>query len=525
MQQSYLKNAAVLTVSDVMLRLAGMGFRIYLANALGGEGMGLHQLVLAVYGLFITFTTAGVSVAATRLLAEELERSTAKAHGMLQRLLLAAVTLGGAAMLAQMASASVAARWWLGDVRAAGALRVAAFALPCMGVSAVLRGFFVARRRIEPNVISQMAEQTLRIAAVFVLLSSNADLDVGTRCMVVLACSAASEAVSMCTMLLFYRQEAKRCFGSEPPQCPEQPVRRLWQILWPVEGGRCVSSALHTAENMLVPACLTVYLDGGRSEAVTQYGNLKGMALPLLTFPFGLLGSLSVLLMPEITEAHVAHRTQRLQVLLGRMLTLTMYFSAFVGAIFMVWGKQIAQCLYHSAEAGFYLQVLAPAMPFLYLESMVDGAMKGIGEQKASFAYSVWDSILRIVGVVLLLPRMGMQGFLLVMMFSSVYTCIANTRRLLHVTQMKTDAAHWFGAPLTAALAAGAAGRGIRTLLQNAPQTTLALLGQLALGGGCMAAVYLAVGWRLGLSRELRAIAEQKNRKNEKRQKEKTAKI
>lgn len=72
MRQSYLKNAALLTGSDVVLRLAGMGLRIWLANELGGEGMGLYQLVLAVYSLFITLATAGVSVAATRLMAEEL---------------------------------------------------------------------------------------------------------------------------------------------------------------------------------------------------------------------------------------------------------------------------------------------------------------------------------------------------------------------------------------------------------------------------------------------------------------------
>ena len=72
MRQSYLKNAALLTGADVVLRLAGLGLRIWLANALGGEGMGLYQLVLAVYSLFVTLATAGVSVAATRLMAEEL---------------------------------------------------------------------------------------------------------------------------------------------------------------------------------------------------------------------------------------------------------------------------------------------------------------------------------------------------------------------------------------------------------------------------------------------------------------------
>ena len=132
---------------------------------------------------------------------------------------------------------------------------------------------------------------------------------------------------------------------------------------------------------MLVPACLTVYLldAGGRSAAVAQYGNLKGMALPLLTFPFGLLGSLSVLLMPEITQAHIRGETGRLSALLDRMLRLTGYFSALAGAVFWVWGTAAARLFYgpDGAEAGFYLTVLGPAMPLMYLESMVDGAMKG----------------------------------------------------------------------------------------------------------------------------------------------------
>lgn len=413
MRQNYFKNAALLTGSDVVLRLAGMGLRIWLANALGGAGMGLYQLVLAVYGLFVTLATAGISVAATRLLTEELSRDKAAARGMLVRLVLAGLTLGGLAMVAQLATAGLAAKWWLGDVRAAAALRTSALGLPWMAISAVLRGFFLARRRVEPNVLSQLAEQTVRIAAVVWALSRTQGWPDGSRCALVLAATALSEAVSTVLMALFYRREAARCFGSTAPRPPREVSRRLWEILWPVEGGRALSSALHTAENMLVPACLAVYLaaSGGRTAALEQYGTLKGMALPLLNFPFGLLGSLAVLLMPEITQAHIEGQTARLNALLDRMLRLTGYFSALAGTLFWVWGRPLAQLLYHSPEAGFYLETLAPAMPLMYLESMVDGAMKGIGEQKAAFRYSVWDAVLRIGGVAVLLPRYGMRGF------------------------------------------------------------------------------------------------------------------
>ena len=514
MRPSYLKNAALLTGADVVLRLAGMGLRIWLANALGGEGMGLYQLVLAVYSLFVTLATSGVSVAATRLMAEELSRSRAEARGMLLRLLGAALLLGSAAWAGQFGLAELAAAWWLGDVRAAGALRAAAFGLPWMAVSAVLRGFFIARRQVGPNVVSQLVEQAVRISAIWFALERGRALDVGGKCTAVLAATALSETVSACLMLLFYRREAVSAFGAGPARRPMDPAKRLWEILWPVEGGRCLASALHTAENMLVPACLTVYLldAGGRSAAVAQYGNLKGMALPLLTFPFGLLGSLSVLLMPEITQAHIRGETGRLSALLDRMLRLTGYFSALAGAVFWVWGAAAARLFYgpDGAEAGLYLTVLGPAMPLMYLESMVDGAMKGIGEQKAAFRYSVWDAVLRIGGVAVLLPRYGMRGFLAVILLSSFYTCAANTGRLLLSSGTGHAFRRWLGAPLLAAAAAGAAGRGVRRALAVFPAQGLP--GQLAVltaGGTVTAIVYLLAALPLGLWEELRAVLRQ----------------
>lgn len=519
MRQSYLKNAALLTGADVVLRLAGMGLRIYLANALGGEGMGLYQLVLAVYSLFVTLATSGIAVAATRLMTEELSRDYRTAHGMMRILLWTGLMLGTVAMAVLLVGANGAARWWLGDERAGGALRAAALGMPWMAVSAVIRGFFLARRQVTPNILSQLAEQAVRITSIGWGLARTQGLDAGVRCMVVLAGTALSEAVSAGLMLLFYKKEAKRCFGQQKACPPMQPAQRLWEILLPVEGGRVLSSALHTAENMLVPACLTVFLmhDGGRAQAVEEYGVLKGMALPLLNFPFGLLGSLGVLLMPEITQAHVLGQSKRLQVLLERMLCLTGYFSTLAGALFWVWGGRLAQLLYGSTEAGLYLKILAPAMPLIYLESMVDGAMKGMGEQGAVFRYSVWDSILRIAGVILLLPRRGMRGFLAVILLSSVYTCVANVRRLMVASRMRYAPLRWAGAPLMAAALASGVGSWLQRILDSnvIVQRDGQLVG-LLLGGVTMVMTFLALAMPMGLWGEVRHLLADKNEENEK---------
>ena len=220
MRQSYLKNAALLTGSDVVLRLAGMGLRIWLANELGGEGMGLYQLVLAVYSLFVTLATAGVSVAATRLMAEELSgpaSARGAARGMLRRLLAAGLVLGLFAAALQLATADLAARLWLWRCpRRRCFARFSAGNAMDGGLGGAAR-FFIARRHVAPNVFSQLTEQTVRIALVALALTRTEGLAVGVRCMLVLGATAVSEAVSALCMLAFYRRDARSAFAGQKP--------------------------------------------------------------------------------------------------------------------------------------------------------------------------------------------------------------------------------------------------------------------------------------------------------------------
>ena len=208
--------------------------------------------------------------------------------------------------------------------------------------------------------------------------------------------------------------------------------RELYEIVLPVEGSRLLASGLQAVESSLIPYTLALYT-GSRAVAMTQYGNLKGMALPLLFFPFSVLAALSGLLMPEIARACTRKDGAAARRLIGTMLRLTGGFSVLAGVFFAVLGPQLAQLVYRDAEVGAYVQILGCIAPFMYLESMVDGVLKGLGEQLATFRYSLADSVLRIAAICLLLPRYGMPGFLAVMIASNLFTFTLNTRRMLKV--------------------------------------------------------------------------------------------
>ena len=100
--KGFVKNAAILTVTALLLRSLGMVFRIYLSGQLGEEGMGLYQLILSVYALLSTFATSGICTAVTRLCAEQLAKDRAAAAA---RVLGVAVAVSVAAGLVSAAVA------------------------------------------------------------------------------------------------------------------------------------------------------------------------------------------------------------------------------------------------------------------------------------------------------------------------------------------------------------------------------------------------------------------------------------
>ena len=147
-KRGYLENAALLTVTGLALRAAGMFLRVYIAGNMGSAGVGLYQLIFTAYGVFIAAANSGVSVTATRLTAEELGRNDpAGMLGAMRRILAVSLGLGLLAGAAQAAAAGWMARCWLGDARAALPLKILAPSLPFMAVGSAFRGCFLALRR------------------------------------------------------------------------------------------------------------------------------------------------------------------------------------------------------------------------------------------------------------------------------------------------------------------------------------------------------------------------------------------
>lgn len=447
-------NTAVMTGCSLLLRLMGILFRIFISNRVGAEGMGLYQLVLSVHILGSTFATGGLVTAITCIAGECLARNNAKAVNKLMRIgsLLSVLVGGFSAVLLFFGAPAIGN--WLGDGRTATAVALCGLGLPFMGISCCIQGYFLARRRAGPPCLAQLVEQLVRIGSILLMLNTLWDGSLEMACAIILLGDFIAEAVNCIVLAIAYWLDKRTTPFSQ--QAPPKLLSPLLKIAFPLTLSRYITTGLRTAENIVVPARLTLYT---RSEslALAGFGAVKGMALPLIFFPSALLMTLTGLLIPELSDAYALGYKKQVSRLVEQSLHITLPGAIFIGGLFTLLGKELGEWLYNDALVGLLLQILGPLTPVMYLDSVASGMLKGLGQQVYSLWYSLIDSAVRIGLIWWLLPRFGLMGFLFVMLVSNLLTCLLSTGRLLAISNAHLQWNSWLIRPLLAAGIAGVA--------------------------------------------------------------------
>lgn len=430
----FIKNAAILTVSSLILRFIGIVFKVWLAGKIGSEGIGLYQLTFSVYVLASTFATSGICTAVTRMVADEIAIGN---EGGVKRILKRSITLSmivaAATVLILFFGADFIAGTLLGDERATVAIKILSFSLPFMAVSSVLKGYFFARRKASPGAVSQLLEQGVRIGVVLVYIKLFEGRGLAFTCAAVLLGDTVAEGFALLMLYLMYLKDKKGLKSLGGSGSSSFITKNIIRIALPITSGRYLNSFLRTVENILVPKTLS-HFGGSASVALSQFGMIKGMALPLLFFPSTLLNALSTLLIPEMSSSLALGRRGLVKYGTARILQLTGLISFVFSAIFFVGGRELGLLFYKDNDVGILLKLLAPLVPLMYLDSISDGILKGLDQQNFTFITSVTDSAMRIVLILLILKSRGLLGFISIMYFSNIYTCLLHVGRLLKVS-------------------------------------------------------------------------------------------
>lgn len=138
----FVKNTVVLCLTSVILRIAGVLFRIYLADRIGSEGMGVYQLIFSVYILASTFAMSGICTAVTRLVSENLDRGRLAVKRVMRAAAVLTLIAAAVSSAAVFFGAEFIGVRLLCDARTVPALKTLCFSLPFMGAVVLYKRLF-----------------------------------------------------------------------------------------------------------------------------------------------------------------------------------------------------------------------------------------------------------------------------------------------------------------------------------------------------------------------------------------------
>ncbi len=423
-------SALLLTGVNLLLRLVGTSFQVYLSGRIGAEGIGLLQLVMSVGSMALVAGMAGIRTATMYLTAEESGRRKPEnliwvLSGSVLYSILCSVAVGAAIY----AFAPFLAEKWIGNIHTVDSLRLFAMFLPINCLTGVMVGYFTGANRIGTLAAIEVAEQLCSMACTMLLLNFWAGHNAEKSCQAVVMGSGMSACMTLSCLTVLRLLE-------RPKNAPRIPIaNRLIKTAVPLALADDLRTGITTVENLMVPKRLALY--PGVVSPLAAFGTVCGMVFPVLMFPAAILFGLTELLIPELARCRAAGSSRRISYLVQKSLRVALLYGVLCAGILFLIAPELCSALYSNADAGRYLKWFAPLAVLLYCDSVTDSMIKGLGQQTASVRYNILTNTMDVILLYALLPRYGIMGYFFSFLVTHLLNFILSIRRLLKITGEK----------------------------------------------------------------------------------------
>ncbi len=447
----------LMTLTSLGMRGIGVLFNRYLTHRIGSAGLGEFSLMMSVYGFAVTAASAGIHLAVTRVVSESPGcENRAAVRQAVRTGIGCSLCFGLCSAVLLFAAAPFVGIHWLGYEESVPALRLLALTLPLLSLSTTFSGYFVAVRQAYKGAVIGVLCQGVRIGTVVFLLRSWGAHSTVWPCYALVLGTLSSELVCfLLSALLFVWDYRRRCAVCKTvPQKPAVGITRyVLHIALPILLTACIRSGLATLQHLLIPAGLQKS-GAAASAAMEAYGRVHGIVLPILLFPSALLSSFSGLLIPEVSEFRARGDEKTVRQTTFRVLRITLFFSIFVSGSMICYSDLLGSLFGDGNITGQYLRITAALIPIMYLDTMVDAFLKSLDAQLDSMRYNLMDAVFCVVMAYLLLPPLGIAGYIILLYASELFNLSLSLGKLISLIHLRIPLGDWIGKPILSVIGA-----------------------------------------------------------------------
>ena len=311
-----------------------------------------------------------------------------------------------------------------------------AISLPFTSVITSLSGYFTGVRRVSKTSISRILSMCLQVFLTCVFLYVFKSNDLSIVCTYLILATTISSIFEFLLTYILYWIDKKR-FDNKPITT-QKYLKKILRIAFPVAITSYIRSGLSTVQQLLIPFSLEKYAESCET-ALSQYGLINGMTMPLLMFPCIIITSCASLLIPEFARYNLKKDFNRMNQVISFIFKFTSFFSVCIIGIFLTFTEEISYFIYHNIDIAEFLVVLCPLIILIYLDKIIDSMLRGLDKQVGVMFCNIFDLISTIILIYTLVPVYGIHGYIAVIAISEILNFTISLIQLQRVTHFKFD--------------------------------------------------------------------------------------
>lgn len=420
--KTFILNGLILTLTSLILRCIGMFFNSYISQKIGAEAVGLYGLLMSVYGFAITVALSGINLATTRIVAEEIAvGNIGNIKKVVRKCLIFSLLFSCISSILLTVFAPYICKIWLHGKISSIPFYIISISLPFISMSSCINGYFSAVRNTIKPASDQILEQLLKVALISLFLNYFMPCGLEYICISMILGNIISEIISFFYIYFLYKLDKKKFINYSPTKSFFE--KRILDITLPVGLTSFIRSGLSTLKQILIPLGFEKH-GNSCSQALANYGLISGMAMPLVLFPNIIVLSFSNLLIPEFAEFNTRSEFSKINRITKRILKYTLIFSMIVSVSLFFYSKQFSNFMYKTDSVSLYIKLLAPLVPIMYIDNVVDAILKGLDKQISVLKINILDLFTSIILIFFLIPKFGIMGYVFIIYFSELLNFI-----------------------------------------------------------------------------------------------------
>lgn len=422
-KESFMQSVAALMISQVVIKLIGLLYKLYLTNkeGFGDAGNAINSGAFSIYALLLTISSIGVPNAVSRLVSERISVEDYKgAHRIFKVALGLFACIGFIGTLLMFFGAHAIANSWLQIPESELTIVNLSPAIFFVSLICVFRGYFNGRSNMKVTANSQTMEQIFKTVFTIVIVEIIAGITTNNTVMMAAGANVATTLSTIGSFIYLFRyyKIRKQEINSEMTKTKnhqyktaKQIIKMLLAMAIPMTLSAVLTNLNRNIDAVTVVRSLKNFLSP--EMATQQYGILSGKVDTLTNLPLSFNIAFATALVPTISAAKAKNdmKTAEKRTSFSLMVTMIIGLPCMVGMI--VLAQPILNLLFPNASSGaFILQVSSLAIIFTVLEQTVNGALQGLGKvmiPTIALAFGVLTKL--ILNLVLVpIPSIGAAG-------------------------------------------------------------------------------------------------------------------